>query len=115
MSNTSNSSSIVGADSNGTSPTDDLGHPSPAFDPTTSAAPTGAARITWEEAGQTRSALWRSESGWAPPKRVVIADDRLTADAAYRLAQNGTGILWRGDFLGARQLLSFVASMFWVH
>ena len=67
---------------------------------------TESARITWVEAGQTRSALWHSESGWAPPKRVVIADDTLTADAAYRLAQNGTGMLWHGDFLGARQLLS---------
>ena len=70
------------------------------------ASPAEPTRITWEEAGQTRSALWHSESGWAPPTRVVIADDTLTADAAYRLAQNGTGMLWRGDFLGARQLLS---------
>ena len=67
---------------------------------------TEPAHITWVEAGRTRSALWHSESGWAPPKRVVLADDTLTADAAYRLAQNGTGMLWRGDFLGARQLLS---------
>ena len=61
--------------------------------------------IRWEEAEEQRSALWRSESGWAPPRRVVIADDKLTADAAYRLAKSGTGMLWRGDFLGARQLL----------
>ena len=101
-----NTSSIAGADSNGTSPTGDPGHPSPTADSTASPAPTGPTRITWEEGGQTRSALWRSESGWAPPKRVVIADDRLTADAAYRLAQNGTGMLWRGDFMGARQLLT---------
>ncbi|TFD26151.1 methyltransferase [Cryobacterium cryoconiti] len=64
------------------------------------------ARITWQEDGQTRSALWHSESGWAPPQRIVIADDQLTADAAYRLARNGTGILWRGDFHNARQLLT---------
>ena len=63
-------------------------------------------RITWQEAGQTRSASWHSESGWAPPTRVVIADDTLTADAAYRLAQSGTGMLWRGDFHNARQLLT---------
>ena len=61
--------------------------------------------IRWEEAGEQRSALWRSESGWEPPRRVVIADDTLTADVAYRLAKSGTGMLWRGDFLGARQLL----------
>ncbi|TFC91394.1 class I SAM-dependent methyltransferase [Cryobacterium sinapicolor] len=73
------------------------------------ATPAGPARITWEEAGQTRSALWHSESGWAPPQRVIIADDTLTADSAYRLAQNGTGMLWRGDFQNARQLLSALA------
>lgn len=36
------------------------------------------------------SARWRSESGAAPPKRVVLADDRTTADAAYRLACEGS-------------------------
>ncbi|KFF59591.1 methylase [Cryobacterium sp. MLB-32] len=63
----------------------------------------------WQEDGAEHSALWRSESGWAPPKRVVLADDRLTADAAYRLAASGTGMLWRGDFHNARQLLSALA------
>ena len=62
-------------------------------------------RIEWREADQLHSALWRSESGLAPPKRVVIADDRTTADAAYRLACEGTALLWRGDFQNARQLL----------
>jgi SAM-dependent methyltransferase len=45
----------------------------------------------------------------APPKRVVIGDDRITADAAYRLACEGTAILWRGDFQNARQLLLAMA------
>jgi methylase of polypeptide subunit release factors len=40
---------------------------------------------------------------------VVIADDRITADAAYRLACEGTAILWRGDFHNARQLLQAMA------
>lgn len=40
-----------------------------------------------------------------PPKRVVVADDSITADAAYRLACEGSAILWRGDFQNARQLL----------
>ncbi|GAA4017649.1 class I SAM-dependent methyltransferase [Actimicrobium antarcticum] len=43
------------------------------------------------------------------PKRVVIADDRITADAAYRLACEGTAMLWRGDFQNARQLLQALA------
>ena len=66
-------------------------------------------RIEWEEGGQPRSALWRSESGWPAPKKVVIADDTMTADAAYRLALDGTALLWRGDFQNARQLVQALA------
>ncbi|BAN34126.1 hypothetical protein SCD_n00277 [Sulfuricella denitrificans skB26] len=65
----------------------------------------GAPIVTWDEAGEPRSVLWRSESGAPPPTRVVIADDRMTADTAYRLACDGTALLWRGDFQNARQLL----------
>ncbi len=61
--------------------------------------------INWEESGATRSAHWRSEGGVTAPRRVVIADDSMTADAAYRLACEGTALLWRGDFQNARQLL----------
>ena len=61
--------------------------------------------ICWTKSGEPRSALWRSESGVLPHSRVVIADDSLRADAAYRLACNGTAMLWRGDFNNARQLL----------
>lgn len=65
--------------------------------------------IFWREADQDRSARWRSESGMPPPRRVVIADDRMRADAAYRLACEGTALLWRGDFQNARQLLQAMA------
>ncbi|MFC0402236.1 methyltransferase [Paraburkholderia rhizosphaerae] len=61
--------------------------------------------ISWPEADGPQSARWRSEAGVPPPKRVVIADDRTTADSAYRLACEGTALLWRGDFQNARQLL----------
>lgn len=63
-------------------------------------------QITWLEDGVERSAQWRSESGWPAPKKLVIADDTMNADAAYRLALDGTALLWRGDFQNARQLLS---------
>ena len=62
-------------------------------------------RIHWIENGEERTALWRSESGWPAPKKVVLADDTMNADAAYRLALEGTALLWRGDFQNARQLL----------
>jgi methylase of polypeptide subunit release factors len=65
--------------------------------------------IHWIEDGASHSARWRAENGSPPPKRVVIGDDRMTADAAYRLACEGTAILWRGDFQNARQLLQALA------
>ena len=65
--------------------------------------------LSWAEGGQPRSARWRSERGAAPPKRVVLADDTLGADTAYRLACEGTGLLWRGDFQNARLLLQALA------
>lgn len=67
------------------------------------------AMLAWHEGTATRSALWRSAAGLAPPRRVVFADDTLTADAAYRLACEGTALLWRGDFQNARQLLQAMA------
>ncbi|TDC97431.1 class I SAM-dependent methyltransferase [Nonomuraea deserti] len=61
--------------------------------------------IHWIEAGQERSAPWRTALGAPPPASVVTADDRMKADTAYRLACEGTALLWRGDFQNARQLL----------
>ena len=67
------------------------------------------AMIHWIEDGEPRSARWRSESGLPAPKKVVIADDRTNADVAYRLACEGSAMLWRGDFQNARQLLQALA------
>lgn len=61
--------------------------------------------INWDEGGQSCSAKWHSENGIAPHKKIQIGDDTLTADVAYRLACEGTAILYRGDFQNARQLL----------
>ena len=65
--------------------------------------------IHWIEADTPHSAIWRSENKAPPPKRVVIADDTMAADTAYRLACEGTALLWRGDFQNARQLLQALA------
>ncbi|HEY6093318.1 MAG TPA: class I SAM-dependent methyltransferase [Gallionellaceae bacterium] len=65
--------------------------------------------ITWQEEGAQHSARWRSENATPPPKRVVIADDRMKADEAYRLACEGTALLWRGDYHNARQLQQAMA------
>ncbi|WP_197350477.1 methyltransferase [Streptomyces bathyalis] len=63
----------------------------------------------WTEDGVERTALWRSESGAKPPRHVRVADDRMTADSAYKLACEGTALLWRGDYHQARQMLSALA------
>lgn len=69
--------------------------------------------IVWQEqregVEQTHSAHWQSENGSAPPKRVVVADDTMKADIAFRLASEGTALLWRGDYQNARQLLQALA------
>ena len=66
--------------------------------------------VQWTEDGVARAARWRSERGAPPPRRVVIAADRMTADDAYGLACQGTALLWRGDFQNARQMLLALAS-----
>jgi methylase of polypeptide subunit release factors len=65
--------------------------------------------VRWQEAGVEHVARWRSEAGVAVPELVVVADDALKADAAYRLAAQGTAILWRGDYQNARNLLQALA------
>ncbi|HSV45798.1 MAG TPA: class I SAM-dependent methyltransferase [Ramlibacter sp.] len=62
--------------------------------------------ISWaDDEGQPQQARWLSLAGHPPPKRVRVVDDSLSADAAYKLACEGTGLLWAGDFHNARQLL----------
>ncbi|MDP1936356.1 MAG: class I SAM-dependent methyltransferase [Hylemonella sp.] len=62
-------------------------------------------QVQWAEAGQSHSARWQSGAGVPAPVRVAVADDTMSADAAFRLASEGTAILWRGDYHNARQLL----------
>jgi SAM-dependent methyltransferase len=69
-----------------------------------------ALAVHWSEDGGERSARWRSERGAPPPRKIAIADDRMTADDAYGLACQGVGLLWRGDFQNARQMLTALAS-----
>jgi len=66
--------------------------------------------VHWSEGGHAREARWRSERGAPPPTRVLVVDDRLTADDAYGHACQGVALLWRGDFQNARQMLTSLAS-----
>ncbi len=55
--------------------------------------------------GAEQQADWRSLAGHPPPARMVLAGSDLGADAALRLLQAGTGLLWLGDYPNARHLL----------
>jgi SAM-dependent methyltransferase len=66
-------------------------------------------RMRWTEDAAVHELRWQSEKGLPPPKKVLIADDTLTADAAYRLASEGSVFLWRGDYQNAKQLLQALA------
>lgn len=71
--------------------------------------PTELPMISWVEKNQTYCAHWRSAKGASVPKKVMVADDTLNANEAYKLACEGTAILWRGDFNNGRQLLQAMA------
>ncbi|MDX3905195.1 MAG: class I SAM-dependent methyltransferase [Pigmentiphaga sp.] len=64
--------------------------------------------LHWQDP-EPRQALWLSASGHPAPRRVMTADDSVSADRAYRWACEGTALLWRGDFQNARQLLQAMA------
>ena len=61
-------------------------------------------QVNWQENGKPQSATWQSAANNPPPKKVMAIDDTLKADAAYKMACEGTAMLWRGDFQNAKQL-----------
>jgi hypothetical protein len=65
--------------------------------------------IQWTENQETQSMIWHSENASGAPKHTQLADDTLDADTAYRLACEGTALLWRGDFQNAKNLLQAMA------
>lgn len=65
--------------------------------------------ICWQENGQAFESVWWSERQAKAPAKVVLADDTLSADKAYRLACEGTALLWRGDYQNAKQLMQALA------
>jgi methylase of polypeptide subunit release factors len=61
--------------------------------------------VCWQENDQAHEARWQSSHSWPAPDRLLAADDRLTADKALKLLNEGTSIVWRGDFFNGKQLL----------
>lgn len=65
--------------------------------------------VSWIENETLQTALWLGEHAGKLPRRIVVVDDTLTADDAFQLANQGTHMLWRGDYHNARQLLDALA------
>lgn len=65
--------------------------------------------IRWSHAGQTYQADWLAMSHAHPPKWFELIGDQTNADTAYRLASEGCGMIYQGDFQNARQLLQALA------
>lgn len=62
--------------------------------------------VSWEQDGTTHKAVFSSSNAAKPPTRIQVVDDTLTAHDAHKMAAQGIGMLWRGDYHNARQLLS---------
>lgn len=65
--------------------------------------------LQWQEHEQLQQRNWLHHADQAAPKRLQVIDDSFNADTAYRLACEGTGLLWRGDFHNAKNMLQALA------
>jgi methylase of polypeptide subunit release factors len=61
--------------------------------------------LVWKENTLSRAESWLTTGKSKPPREVEVVDDELRAEDALRYASEGVGMLWRGDFRNARQLL----------
>ena len=65
--------------------------------------------LHWQENETNYTAKWQSANHAPAPKKLLVADDSITADQAYRHACEGFGLIWRGDFQNAKQLVQALA------
>lgn len=65
--------------------------------------------LQWHHAGQTFSADWPDSLQHAAPQWCEVVGDQTSADTAFRLASEGCGLVYDGDFQNARQLLQAMA------
>ncbi|MEY2622263.1 MAG: hypothetical protein RIT26_2083 [Pseudomonadota bacterium] len=70
---------------------------------------TDSATLHWTENGQPRQARWQTDNSSRLPTRIEVCTE-LDPAQAHRLASAGTGLLWRGDFQHARQLLQAMSA-----
>jgi SAM-dependent methyltransferase len=67
-----------------------------------------APAIRWREGTSERAGHWLSPNA-APPREIGAAGDTTTASAALARARRGEGLVYRGDYRNARQLLAAMA------
>lgn len=53
-----------------------------------------------------RAATFITESEPPPLRELIAVDDSLSADGALRMLENGSGLLWTGDYRNGRALLA---------
>ncbi|MCB6185228.1 class I SAM-dependent methyltransferase [Leeia sp. TBRC 13508] len=61
--------------------------------------------LSWHENENNKVAEWRCENGSQPPTTILVVDDNVSVNEAFRLINEGHGLLWRGDYHNGRQLL----------
>jgi len=66
---------------------------------------TGLIEVAWQDASGARRGAWLSP-GAAAPDRASAVGDRTTAAEAVSRARGGEGLVYRGDYHNARQLLA---------
>lgn len=64
--------------------------------------------VDWETLTKEHAVQWHSSNRWPPPKRLIELSTAIPADQILRFLQQGTAILWRGDFHEGRQILQTV-------
>jgi len=64
---------------------------------------------TWQENKKTMEAIWQSVANNPAPKKIQVIGDTMKADAAYKLACEGTALLWRGDFQNAKHMAQAIS------
>src|SRR3569623_1131886 len=65
--------------------------------------------VVWDVDGRENRARYVSARSGLAPTRALAGDDETTADDAYRLASQGTALVWDGDYHNAWQLLQAMA------
>lgn len=61
--------------------------------------------VTWTAFHARHETHWASNNQWPPPKRLIELRASISVDQILPVMQQGTAILWQGDFHQGRQIL----------